>query len=218
MNFRLLKFLTADFLLIVCLTACSGGREQTLTIIATTNVHGFDVILTGCSLKNIHQTEVLKETPRNIILFIGDGLGLTHLHAGMIVSDKPLILEQFPYSGFSKTYSFDNFITGSGASGTAISCGIKTRNGMIGMGPDSTIAVSITELAHKKGIATGIISTSSITHGSQEKRWVAADFSTTDHTAVMVPVFSYGPAAERFSGIHDNTFYFHEFLDLLNIK
>jgi alkaline phosphatase len=35
---------------------------------------------------------------------------------------------------------------------------------------------------------------------------------------VMVPIFSYGPGAERFSGIHDNTFFFEEFLKSLKIK
>jgi alkaline phosphatase len=38
------------------------------------------------------------------------------------------------------------------------------------------------------------------------------------HTGVMVPVFSYGPGAETFSGIHDNTYFFGEFLKLLNLQ
>jgi alkaline phosphatase len=75
-------------------------------------------------------------------------------------------MESFPYSGFSKTYSADNYITDSGAGGTAIACGIKTKNGMIGVGPDSAAVTSITEIVHKNGLATGVVSTSAITHAT----------------------------------------------------
>ena len=54
--------------------------------------------------------------------------------------------------------------------------------------------------------------------GSIYEHKVTANFSVSDHTAVMVPIFSYGPGAEKFSGIHENTFFLGEFLKLLNIK
>ena len=43
-------------------------------------------------------------------------------------------------------------------------------------------------------------------------------FQTEDHTGIMVPIFSYGPYAEKFSGIHENTFFLNEFLSLLNLN
>jgi alkaline phosphatase len=103
---------------------------------------------------------------KNIILFIGDGMGAAQLYAGMTVSNQPFTLEKFPYSGFSKTFSADNYITDSAAGGTAISSGEKTNNGMIGVRPDSTLLTSIIEFVHKKGFSTGVISTSSITHAT----------------------------------------------------
>lgn len=103
---------------------------------------------------------------KNIILFIGDGMGTDHVYAAMTVSDKPLTIESFPYTGFSKTYSADSYVTDSGAGGTAIACGVKTNNGMIGVSPDSVPVVSITEIAHKNGLATGVLSTSSVTHAT----------------------------------------------------
>ena len=51
-----------------------------------------------------------------------------------------------------------------------------------------------------------------LTGGSVADRKVEAKFSGEGHTAVMVPVFSYGPGAERFAGIHENTFFFEVFL------
>ena len=57
-----------------------------------------------------------------------------------------------------------------------------------------------------------------LTGGSISGHKVTANFSVGDHTAVMVPIFSFGPGAERFSGIHENTFFLDEFLKSLNIK
>ena len=56
-----------------------------------------------------------------------------------------------------------------------------------------------------------------LTGGSRRHR-VTGKFSGEDHTAVMVPVFSYGPGAEKFSGIHENTFFQDEFLKISEIK
>ncbi len=124
------------------------------------------IILSGCSVQDISKTPIRNKNVKNIILFIGDGMGTAQVYAGMSVSNSPLSLESFPYAGFSKTYSSDNYVTDSGAGGTALACGIKTKNGMIGMSPDSTIVPSIIEIAHKSGMATGVLSTSSVTHAT----------------------------------------------------
>jgi alkaline phosphatase len=117
---------------------------------------------TGCEWHNSYDHNEIK----NIIIFIGDGMGLSQLYAGMSVSDHVFYVEEFPYSGLSKTYSADNYITDSAAGGTAIACGVKTRNGMIGLNPDSSSVTSIMEIAHKNGLATGIVSTSAVTHAT----------------------------------------------------
>jgi alkaline phosphatase len=124
------------------------------------------VLLTGCNSKDNSGSNNSSESPRNIILFIGDGMGVAEVYAGMTVSTAPLSIEKFPYSGFSKTYSADNYVTDSGAGGTAIACGVKTNNGMIGVTPDSVAVASIMEIAHRNGLATGVVSTSSITHAT----------------------------------------------------
>jgi alkaline phosphatase len=120
---------------------------------------------------------------KNIILFIGDGMGTSQIYGAMTVSEHKLVLESFPYAGFSKTYSSDNYVTDSGAGGTAIACGIKTRNGMIGMTPDSVSVKSILELAHQNKMATGIVVTSALTDATPAT-FVAHEVSRTYYEAI----------------------------------
>ncbi|HOK26681.1 MAG TPA: alkaline phosphatase [Bacteroidales bacterium] len=104
--------------------------------------------------------------PVNIILFIGDGMGPAQVSAAIAVNDNTLVVEKFKYAGYCKTSSYDRYVTDSAAAATAIACGVKTRNGMIGMGPDSTAVMSILEIAKKNGLATGVVSTSAVTHAT----------------------------------------------------
>ena len=107
-----------------------------------------------------------KKYPRNIILMIGDGMGLSHIYSAMTANGGHLFLENFRSIGFSKTYSSDNYITDSAAGGTALSSGIKTYNGAIGVDPQKKPVPNIRELAEKKGLKTGLVTTSAITHAT----------------------------------------------------
>ena len=113
-----------------------------------------------------YYSEGVQKAPKNIILFIGDGMGIEEVTAARKANNNTLILDQFPYSGFSITNSSDNDITDSAAGGTAISSGEKTKNGMIGVGPDSLNLRSIMEIANVNGLSTGLISTTAITHAT----------------------------------------------------
>jgi alkaline phosphatase len=134
-----------------------------------------------------------KGTPeiRNIIFMIGDGMGLPAVYAAMSVSAYPLNFERCTYTGMQKTYSLDNYITDSGAAGTALASGKKTNNGVIGQGPQGTQYKSILEIAEEHGLATGLVATSTITHATpasfiahEAKRdnyeAIALDFLNTD--------------------------------------
>jgi len=97
---------------------------------------------------------------------IGDGMGLAQIYAGMVANNNKLAIERCTYSGFSKTYSSSDFTTDSGAGGTALACGVKTKNGMIGMTPDSVPAQSILELASHNKLSTGIVVACAVTHAT----------------------------------------------------
>jgi len=93
-------------------------------------------------------------------------MGLAQVYAGMVANGNKLELERCTFTGFSKTYSASNFTTDSGAGGTALACGIKTKNGMIGMSPDSVAVESILELSGRNKLSTGIVVACSVTHAT----------------------------------------------------
>jgi len=88
----------------------------------------------------------------NIILMIGDGMGISQVHAGLTVNHGILNLMQFRSIGFSKTSSSSHYTTDSAAGGTAISTGVKTFNGAIGVGRDSLPRKTILEYAEEYGV------------------------------------------------------------------
>ncbi len=105
-------------------------------------------------------------TPPNIILMIGDGMGLTQISAGMYANNNNTVLEEFSYVGLSKTYAANQLITDSAASGTAMATGVKTYNGVLGIDPKNIQHKSILEICHELGYATGLLATSSIVHAT----------------------------------------------------
>ena len=53
-------------------------------------------------------------------------------------------------------------------------------------------------------------------HGNQVVYTITPTFATTNHSATLVPVFSYGPGAENFKGVYENTEIFHKLVLLLD--
>lgn len=101
--------------------------------------------------------------PRNVVLVIGDGMGLSQLTAGLVSAGGHLAIEGFPVVGLSKTSSADNLVTDSAAAATAMACGVKTRNGAIGVDVDGCPVPSLLELARARFLRTGVVVTSSLT-------------------------------------------------------
>jgi alkaline phosphatase len=104
--------------------------------------------------------------PRNIILLIGDGMGIGQITAGMYSNDNYLHLERFPVIGLIKTTSADDLITDSAAGATAFSTGKKTYNGAIGVDADTVPQPTILEIAESQGMLTGLVATSEIIHAT----------------------------------------------------
>jgi len=114
--------------------------------------------------------------PKYIFMMIGDGMALnqravTELYlAGLENPDrnapKLLAMSYFPVQGMSRTYSANEPITDSAAAGTALACGYKTNNGLLGMGEDGTRYMTVAEMAKAKGKKVGILSSVSLNHAT----------------------------------------------------
>lgn len=100
---------------------------------------------------------------RNAVLVIGDGMGLTHLTAGLVSAGGTLAVERFGVVGLSRTSSADKLVTDSAAAATAMACGVKTRNGAIGVDVEGRNVPSLVELARARSLRTGVVVTSRIT-------------------------------------------------------
>lgn len=123
------------------------------------------------------------ESPRNFIVFLGDGVGTAYWTAARLHQDS-LAVETMSVAGLTDTRSSDADVTDSAAGATVYATGVRTYNGAIGVGDrckelftaDSATVMqdpascdpleSVFDLAWERGIATGLVSTSSLTHAS----------------------------------------------------
>ncbi|MCE5250028.1 alkaline phosphatase [bacterium] len=110
---------------------------------------------------------------RNVILIVPDGCSIpiwSAIRAMTVGTDGKLNIDRLPMQGRCRTYSANAMITDSAAAATAYACGVKTNNGVIGMSPATVRGDSLTgrplrnivESARKKGLATGLVTTTSI--------------------------------------------------------
>ena len=98
-----------------------------------------------------------------VFYFIGDGMGMGPVMAAdtynreILKNDKPLLMMQFPTVSWCMTYSANSRITDSAAAGTALSTGVKTKNAMLGMSPDTIAVESIAKKFHDNGYGVGVV-------------------------------------------------------------
>ncbi|HEY5715398.1 MAG TPA: alkaline phosphatase [Psychromonas sp.] len=122
---------------------------------------------------------------KNVILFVGDGMGISTVTAARILQGQlngktgeeyQLSFEKFPFSALVKTYNVDAQTPDSAGTMTAMMSGVKTDAGVIGVSENATRGdcasmagnelVSLLDLAEINGLSTGIISTARITHAT----------------------------------------------------
>ncbi|KAF1706440.1 alkaline phosphatase [Pseudoxanthomonas sacheonensis] len=126
----------------------------------------------------------MKGRAKNVILFLGDGMSLTTVAAARILEgqrkggpgeENQLSWETFPNTALSKTYNTDSQTPDSAGTMTAITTGVKTHMGAIGVTAgrrddcaDSLRKAALTwlELADSAGMATGIVTTTRLTHAT----------------------------------------------------
>ena len=120
--------------------------------------------LTSCGNRKEKKQEPAKAM--NVIYMIGDGMALPQVYAAMLASKEDMAFAKFPYIGVVDTHSASNDITDSAAGGTALASDHKTKNGMLGMNPDTLAVKTILETLADQGKETGIVVSCYVTHAT----------------------------------------------------
>lgn len=118
----------------------------------------------GCS--NTVQQFQEGQKPKNIILLIGDGMGLAQLSTTFYYQDKKPSFTRFRNIGLITTSSAAEKVTDSASSATAYATGERTYNGAIGVDMDTANITNIVEILSPMGFSTGVIATSSVVHAT----------------------------------------------------
>ncbi len=136
------------YILILALVACSTPNQHAAYTYTAEGTHA-PVVTTLAPIP-------AGQTPKNIILLIGDGMGLTHVSAAWVLNHGHLNLDAVPYVGLSRTYCQDTLITDSGAGGTALATGQKTKKGHVGTNGNGEPITSLMGYAQAVGMRTGV--------------------------------------------------------------
>ncbi len=178
------------------------------------------LLLSGCAAtgpapqsKSTQTASSADTRAKNIIFFLGDGMGINTLTAARIYAvgeDGELTIDTLPESAFVKTFSNDAQVTDSAASMSAYMTGVKQNNGVISMSSD-TRAISpaadangnkqvsrcengrpmptLAELAKARGMAAGVVTTTSVTDATPAATYAHACHRKieSDIAAALVP-------------------------------
>lgn len=128
---------------------------------------------------------MLQAPPRHVILMIGDGMSTEHIAAAWVCNGGKLNMDSLPYTGWSRTFSANKLITDSAAAGTALACGAKTNNGMLGRTPAGqelpSLCVHLSAPPYSK--QCGLVVTKAITDATPAAFY--AHVSSRKHTPII---------------------------------
>lgn len=117
---------------------------------------------------------------RNVIFFVGDGMSVSTVTAARVFSvgvGGQLVVDQFPHTALSRTYSEDSITPDSAPTMSAMMTGVNTNQSVIGFGRgtepndfnhdgDGPASWTLLELAKAQGMRVGVVSTAQITHAT----------------------------------------------------
>uniref|UniRef100_A0A8D1MIA2 alkaline phosphatase n=1 Tax=Sus scrofa TaxID=9823 RepID=A0A8D1MIA2_PIG len=127
----------------------------------------------------------IQTAAKNLILFLGDGMGVSTVTATRILKgqmngkpgpETPLAMDRFPYLALSKTYNVDRQVPDSAGTTTAYLCGVKTNMKVIGVSAAARYdqcnttqgneVISVMNRAKKAGKSVGVVTTTRVQHAS----------------------------------------------------
>lgn len=125
-------------------------------------------LLLGISMTAWAQSPVNSnvQKPKNIILLIGDGMGLSQVSSSFYFGEGDSNFSRFNNIGLIRTSSSAQLVTDSAAGATAFASGVKTYNGAVGFSNKNKPVPTIVEILSESGYASGVIATSSVVHAT----------------------------------------------------
>lgn len=151
------------------------------------------------------------QAPRNVILVLGDGMGLGHLSAGSALVVGPaggLAVESAPVVGLVRTWAADALVTDSAAAASAMATGLKTPEHSVSLQADGSTPRTLFEAAAARGMGTGFVTTSGmvdatpaafLTHAGHrdEYRTILEQLLASDATVLIGGDYQRYPKARR---------------------
>jgi len=147
------------------------------------------------------------DSPRNIIMVVGDGMGPAYTTAYRYFNDNPETnaIEETVFDrhlvGMASTYParVSGYVTDSAAAATALATGVKSYNGAIGMDVDKKPVESVLEWAKKQGKKTGVVVTSQINHATPAS-YLAHNESRRNYNEIADTYIDEGIKADLYLG------------------
>ncbi len=164
-----MKFIqTSAFGILLLLSACSGNdssqrpdnsQSRDLSRYARNEIPAENIYKSPNTYEIVSLPDVKALKAKNVVLLIGDGMGLVHTYTAWTANKGKLNMTQMPYTGLAKTYCANKLITDSGAAGTAIATGQKTNYHSVGVDTLGNPLTSLTDYAQLSGKKTGVVVT-----------------------------------------------------------
>jgi alkaline phosphatase len=143
---------------------------------------------------------------RNVVLFVGDGMGLSTIAAARILEgqrrgapgeEHRLAFEAFPYTALVRTWNTDQQTPDSAGTMTAMATGVKTRAGVLGIGPSARRAdcvaaggdelATLLEIASLAGLSTGVVTNTRITHATPAATYARSPDRNWEDDVTLAP-------------------------------
>lgn len=163
-----------------------------------------------------------EKAPLNIILMIGDGMGMSHIASAMYANGGELTITNLKTCGWVRTQSATHFTTDSAASGTAYACGEKTHNSAIGMDVKDHPIANLPERLAEQGIVSGVVTTDDLDGATpsaffahQPKRYMSPEI-WADVPASKLSFFAAGSAEAFTSQPYETQDAIHKRFEIVN--
>ena len=160
---------------------------------------------------------------KNVIIIIGDGMGITHVRASEQWSGE-LIMTQLPNIGASTTLTREGVYTDSAAGGTAISAGYKTTKLFVNMDAEGNNLMNVSELARSQGKLVGVVTNAELADATPADFTVHNKHRSQGWTKIEQQQIVFGADLFMGNGGGDYTGYFstgsdlYKFVEANNMK